>query len=80
MTKKQFGQAVRIAQSREDLSKVDDSTLFGCGLPDFKPVFCTIEMVAKFVRWQCLQFNGEFNAENLNECATIARRKFLCPE
>jgi len=79
MTKTQFGEAVRIAQAdRIDLSGVDDSLLHGCGLPDFKPVYCTVEQVAKLVRWNCMQLNGELDAEELNNVAHIARRKFLC--
>jgi hypothetical protein len=33
--------------------------------------------VAKLIRWQAMQFNGEWNAEALNEVATIGRKKFM---
>jgi len=78
MTKAEFSQAVKIAKDlNTDLSNKDDSIIFGCGLPNFVPVHVTIEQVAKFIRWQALQFNGEFDAHALNECAEIAKKKFL---
>lgn len=80
MTRDQFSEAVKIAQSHRDLSDVDDSTLYGCGLSDFQPVHVTIEMVAKLVRWQCCGiFNNNVivDAQELDNCAHIARRKFL---
>lgn len=77
MTKSEFAAAVTIAKSDKDLSATDDSVLFGCGLPGFQPVHVTLDMVAKFVRWQALQMNGAFDAAALNECAHIARRRFV---
>ena len=80
MTKQQFSEALTIARSSRDLSNVDDSTLYGCGLSDFKfPVYVTIDMVAKLLRWQCCSIfsNGTVvDAQELNDMAHIARRKF----
>ena len=77
MTKQQFSQAWTLAQSPQDLN-VDEDVLFGCGLPDFQPAYCTIEQVAKLLRWQCFYiFGGGFDAEELNNMGKIARRKFL---
>lgn len=77
MTKAQFSAAFDIAKSNQDLTQIDDSIVFGCGLSDFKPVYITLEIVAKFIRWQAQFLNGGWDANALNECATIARRKFL---
>lgn len=79
MTRNQFASAVTLARDySRDFSTVDDSPLYGCGLPDFKPVFVTVEQVAKFVRWQCAYIYGAsgFDSEALAECADIARTKF----
>ena len=78
MTLAQFQSAFAIAKDfNRDLSNVDDSMLYGYGLADFKPVHTTLEAVAKTIRWQALQFNGEWNAEALNEVAELGRRNFL---
>jgi len=78
MTLAQFQSAFAIAKDFDrDLSNVDNSTLYGYGLADFKPVHTTLEAVAKTIRWQALQFNGEWNAEALNEVAELGRRNFL---
>lgn len=77
MKASEFALAARIARSSQDLSTVDDSPLWGCGLPGFVPVFVTVEQVAKFVRYQTVQFNGGIDAEAMAECAKIARKAFL---
>lgn len=78
MTLTQFQCAFAIAKDfNRDLSNVDDSILFGCGLRSFEPVHTTLEAVAKLIRWQALQFNGEWDAEALNEVAMIGRKNFL---
>lgn len=79
MTKNEFNEAFKIAKDFNiDLSNVDDSMLYGCGLPHYRfPVYVTKEAVAKLIRWQALQFNGEWNAEALDEVAQIGRTKFL---
>lgn len=80
MTKAEFSEALKIARSSRDLSDVDDSTLYGCGLPEFKyPVYVTIDMVAKLLRWQCCSiFSNDTiaDAQELDNMAHIARRKF----
>jgi len=75
MLKDQFDRAFAIARSKADLSQVDDSILFGYGLPDFAPVTVPIETVAKTIRWQALQFNGQWDTEELEAC----RRAFVYP-
>jgi len=78
MTLAQFQTACKAAQNPTlDLSATDDTMLFGCGLPGFKPVHTTLAAVAKLIRWQAIRFNGQWDAEALNEIATIGRKKFL---
>lgn len=77
MNKKQFDSAVALAKSDTDLSLVDDSSLYGCALPDFKPVTITLEMAAKFIRWHCVQLNGQFDGEALNEMRNLSRKRWL---
>lgn len=78
MTKPQFDRAFAIARSDRDLTGITDEILHGCGLPNFKPVTITLEVAAVFLRWQCIQLNGQVDAAALNECREISRRKWLC--
>jgi hypothetical protein len=77
MTKQQFSEALKIAQSDRDLSDVNNDVILGYGLPDFKPVYVTLEMVAKEIRWHAYSLHGELLSEPLNEVARFARRSFL---
>jgi hypothetical protein len=78
MTLQQFQAAFAIAKDfKRDLSDVDNSILFGYGLPHFTPVHTTLEAVAKTIRWQALQMNGEWDSEALNEVASLGRKNFL---
>lgn len=77
MTAAQFASVVALARTGRDFSLVDDSILHGCGLPDYRRVTTTAEAAAKFVLYHAMQFNGEWCARSLNECAEIFRRKVL---
>ena len=77
MTKKEFSQALRIAQSNEEDLPKDLNIFDGFGLPDFKPVHVTIRDVAALLRWQGLYFDGVWDAEEINEVAQCGRRRFL---
>lgn len=78
MTFQEFQSAFSIAKNFNlDLINVDDSILYGYGLPEFKPVHTTLEAVAKTIRWQALQFNGQWDAHELNEVARLGRKNFL---
>lgn len=77
MRKDQFDAAVQMIRDRKDLSNVDDTIMDGCGLPGFKPVTITLEMAAKFIAWQCVQLNGQFDAKALDECREISRKRWL---
>jgi len=80
MTKQEFSEAVKIATSAKNLSHIDDSILYGCGLSEFNyPVYVTLETVAKIVRWQCCSiFSNSTIADSheLDNMAHIAKKKF----
>ena len=81
MKASQFAQAASLAKSEADFSAIDDSAMYGCALSEFAfPVFVTIEQVAKFIRYQALQLDGKFDAEELASLAGIFRRKFMLIE
>ena len=68
--------ALAIARSDRPLNIEDLSIFDGFGLPDFKPITCTVEALAMLIRWQCFQLNGEINAEASQEIATYGKRRF----
>lgn len=76
MTKNQLDRAMTLARNYEvNLLNVDLSTLEGYGLPNFQPVTVTVEMVAAMIRWQCIMFNGEIVAEELDLLVRVFRHK-----
>ncbi len=77
MTLAQLNEATALALSRADLSAVDDRIFSGFGLPEYPIVYVTVAQVAKLLRWQAVQFNGQLNAEAYNEVARIGRHKFM---
>jgi hypothetical protein len=78
MTLSEFKSAFAIAKDlKRDLSDVDDSNLFGYGLSSFHPVHTTLEAVAKTIRWQALQWNGQWDAEQLDQVAKLGRKNFI---
>ena len=67
---------LKVAQdSSVDLSGVDDSILFGCGLPDFQPVAVSVKVVAKLLRYQCQCFDGSWDWREYNECTAPALKR-----
>lgn len=78
MTHKQFQASFAIASnSAIDLTEVDNTNHFGFGLRDFVPVHTTLRAVAKTIRWQAQQFNGEWEAAALDEVAKMGKKNFL---
>jgi hypothetical protein len=80
MNKAEFKQAFAVAKSDVNLSEVDNTLLYGCGLPGFEPVYCTTRQVAKLLRWQAQNLNGSWDMGEVNNIAKIAQRKFLIIE
>lgn len=76
MTKNEFAQAVKMAESNVDLSDADWSNLDGFGLRTFGPVATTIKAVARLIRWQARLFNGQWDAQALDDVRQCSRRRF----
>lgn len=76
MKTRDLDQALAIARSDRELALSDLALFDGFGLPDFRPVTCTLEALAMLVRWQCIRFDGSIDAEALQEIATLGRRRF----
>ena len=68
--------ALAIARSDTPLNVADLSIFDGFGLPDFRPVVCTVEALAMLIRWQCFRLDGSIDAEALQEIATHGRHRF----
>ena len=77
MNKFEYSAALHIAQSKDDLSIEDTDVFFGLGLGGFVPVHVTLRQVARLMRWQALQLNGQWDGEALNEIAIHGRRNFI---
>lgn len=76
MTKQDLHAALVLAESQVDLTMHDDSALFGCALPDYKPgQFVTLGALARFIRWQCIHLDGTIDGRELNELGAILKRK-----
>ena len=72
-----YSEALAIAQSKADLTKEDIDIFAGFGLKVFMPVTVTLRQVARLMRWQAGQFNGEWNAAELNAIAHFGRKRFI---
>ena len=68
--------ALAIARSDRPLNVADLALFDGLGLPDFRPVTCTVEALAMLIRWQCFCLDGSVDGEALQEIATYGRRRF----
>lgn len=78
MNKAELKAATAIARDFDvDLSNIDDSSLFGCGTKDFQPVYVTLEMAAKLIRWQCATIIGGWDAVEFDNITNILRRKAI---
>lgn len=76
MSGAQFRAAVELAKSGESLPVDDGETFWGFALPDFAPVWVTIAQLASLIRWEALQFNGEFDNEALQTIQKYGRKRF----
>lgn len=72
----QLQAALDIARSDAALNIEDIGIFDGYGLRGFEPITCTVEALAMLIRWECVQLNGEINAEALAELARVGRHKF----
>ncbi|MFA5767635.1 MAG: hypothetical protein WC919_06975 [Candidatus Paceibacterota bacterium] len=71
----EFKTACKLAFDRAvDLSGENDDSFWGFGLPGFKPIMATIRQAAKAIRYQCWQFDGGIDQDNLQECRVAFRK------
>lgn len=78
MTLHQFQRACAAAKNPTlDLSATDITMLVGYGRPSFRQTHTTLAAVAKIIRWDALQLDGEWDAEALEEICKVGRKKFL---
>jgi hypothetical protein len=76
MLKQEFSEALKIAESHEDLSKEEIHHFDGFALDGFGTVACTIRQLARLIRWQCFYFSGGIDADALNEIVHYGRKRF----
>ena len=76
MTKTELAAALKLSLTDAELENVEIDIFYGFGLPDFTPVYVTLEQVAKLIRWQCHTFSGGIDAEALNELCHCGRTRF----
>jgi len=77
MTIKQMQQAKAIAQSDACLPNYSLDCFAGLCLASFEPVTCSLEQVAKFIRHQCLCFDGKTWDEDAYKDILYSRKKFI---
>lgn len=77
MTKTEFANAYSLAKSDIKLHYNNLDLFAGYGLSGFETVYVTIKDVASLIRWQALQFNGQFNSEELHNIALAGKKGFI---
>lgn len=77
MTKKELREILEVAKSNVTLLDEDLSIFDGYGLKDFDKVYVTKNQVAKLIRWQTFQFNGNIDSKALNDLINIGSKKFI---
>lgn len=73
-----MNEAIRIAKSDADLDHLSISAFDGYAMKEFKPIECTIEQVAKLIRYQARYFNGDWDHRAIDE-VVMFRHKFRKP-
>lgn len=76
MNTAQFKQACKLAFSGADLPPDSLEIFDGFGLRDYRTVFVSLGQVARLIRWQCSQLNGDIDNGALAEILACGRKKF----
>ena len=76
MNKSEFQAAFEIAKSNAELGQDPIYAFDGFGFDSFQPVVCTLRQVARLMRWQALQLNGQWDMAALSEIREAGRKKF----
>lgn len=74
MTSQQFAEAFKLAANGDELTG-DVSIFNGYGLQEFTPIVATKADLALLIRWQALQFNGQWDNQELTSIKHCLRRK-----
>lgn len=74
MTNQEFQDCFKLAQNGEELAG-DISRFNGYGLREFRPLVATKAELALLIRWQALQFNGQWDSSELTDIKNSLRRK-----
>jgi len=77
MSKTELAKAVKIVTEDKVIPDQDLSIFMCFALPTFKPVVCTLQLLASLISYQCLQMNGALDMQALNEIAVEGKRKFI---
>jgi len=70
-----MNRAIALAKSDSNLDHVVEGDFYGFGLSDFQPVECSLEQVAKLIRYQARYLNGDWDHRAI-DAVVMARRKF----
>ena len=73
-----MNEAIHIAKSDADLDHLSISAFDGYGTKGFQPIECTIEQVAKLIRYQAQYMNGEWDHRAIDE-VVMFRNNFRKP-
>lgn len=73
-----MNEAIRIAKSDADLNHLSIDDFEGYGRKEFQPIECTVEQVAKLIRYQAQYFNGDWDHRAIDE-VVMFRYKFKKP-
>jgi hypothetical protein len=76
VNKKEFKKAFALAQDVSQHLDADLSIFEGSAYSSFEPVYVTIKSVAALLRYQALQFNGQWDLQAVNDVAAIAKKRF----
>ena len=73
-----MNEAILIAKSDADLDHLSISAFDGYAIKGFQAIECTVEQVAKLIRYQARYFNGDWDQRAIDE-VVMFRNKFKKP-
>ena len=76
MTKQEFARAFMIAKGGQDLTNSSIDHFYGFGLPDFGKTTCTVDQLARLIRYQAQYLSGGWDMDALNEVREYGRKRF----
>lgn len=79
MNKAEMREALNRAKSGEflNVTEGDLHRFGGYGLPGFdRLIHCTVDEIARLIRWQALRFNGTWDMAEVDAIAAVGRDHF----